>query len=130
MARLAKYLFPRSAIAVGLFITFMSLTSGRAGVTFREMDELIKKEIPFESSHLKVCEFLNSRKINSSGYNVGLDPLYGLPTSKQERKRYITARIPENPDPSRSRYDIFVVFYFDEDQNLIDYKLQQLDNVP
>jgi hypothetical protein len=92
---------------------------------------LIQQEIPKGSTKARVYDFLDARSIPSSGYDVGPDPFYGLPSASRERKRYVTARIPvRGALPIFGDYDIQIVFYFDEDQRLSDYKLQQLYDGP
>jgi hypothetical protein len=130
ISKLTKYFLLVTALTAGFFIALITTRSNQTDITLQSVDELIKREIPIGASKKKVDEFLESRKIRYSGYNVGPDPLFGLPEDQRERKRYVTARIPQKPDPSASEYDIRIVFYFDEDYRLIDYKLQQLDNVP
>lgn len=125
-----KLVLLTSKVVLGLFTTLIITRSDSTSTTLQEVDDLIKREIPIGASKNEVYEFLNSRKINSSGYDVGPDPLYGLLDTARKRSRYVTAIIPQQPDPNLSDYDIRIVFYFDENLRLIDYKLQQLDNVP
>ena len=99
-------------------------------VTVEGIDALIRKEIPIGSSKEQVYEFLDRHQLSSTAYDVGPDPLFGLRRDEREMKRYVTATIFENPDPARSKYHIHVVFYFDEELKLIDYKMEQLDDVP
>ena len=96
-------------------------------VTMKDIDRLIQKELPIGSSKAQVYEFLNSHKIRGAAYDVGPDPYIGVSTA--ERKRYVWARIPVpgtslfNPDSY-----IHIYLYFDEQQNLSDYKLKQTDD--
>ena len=128
--RKARMLMLTALLGIGLIVTLVITASRRSSVTLEGIDELIRSEIPIGSSKEQVYDFLDSRQIPSKGYDVGPDPLYGLPERLRERKRYVTARIPQRPDPAVSEYDIRIVFYFDETLRLIDYKPQQLDNVP
>ena len=84
----------------------------------------IRKELPQGSSKQQVYDFLNSRKIPSSGYDAGPDPLAGLPDKDRQWRRYVVAWIPKGD------YRIMIYFYFDEDQNLDTFILQRLDDVP
>ena len=123
-----KYFLAVAAAGVALFVTLR--WTQLASVTKESVDQLIRKECPIGSTKDQVYEFLEKRKIPSGGYNAGPDPYIGLPDENRQWKRYVVARIPENPDPPFSKYDIVIYFYFDESYTLTEYKLQQLDNVP
>ena len=97
-------------LGIGLIMTLAITASRRSSVTLEDIDELIRSEIPIGSSKEQVYDFLDSRQTNSSGYDVGPDPQYGLPDNLRERKRYVKARIPQLPDPAASEYDICIVF--------------------
>jgi len=101
------------------------------GIPLRKLTGSIEREIPAGSTRERVSEFLEARHFAFSGYNVEPDPLYGLPTESRERKRYITARLPvRNAVPFFADYDIRIVFYFDKEELLSEYKLQQLYDGP
>jgi hypothetical protein len=132
MSRMRK--IPRHALnnAIEPALLVIAITVCAGGIwractprmTLRDVDRLIQKELPVGSSKAQVYEVLNSHKIRAWGYNVGPDPYLGEPNP--ERKRYIQARIYVNgtsllnPD---SNIDIYL--YFDEQQNLSDYRLAQ-----
>lgn len=93
-----------------------------------KVNELIRMGLPAGSTKQQVYDFLDSRSIRSCPYNAGPDPLVGLPSEDRQWSRFVTARIfkrslaPWSPD-----YTIHIVFYFDENEGLIDYKLQKLE---
>jgi hypothetical protein len=100
-------------------------------IPLKKLTGSIEREIPAGSKTERVFEFLEARQFAFSGYNVGPDPLYGLPNESRERKRYITARLPvRSAVPYFDDYDIRIVFYFDEKELLSEYRLQQLHDVP
>jgi hypothetical protein len=96
----------------------------------KKLTKRIERKIPVGSTRVRVNEFLESEHFGFSGYDVGPDPLVGLPSESIERKRYVVAWTPVRTMPYFGDYDIRVVFYFDEEELLSDYKLQQLYDSP
>lgn len=96
-----------------------------------DVHELISKELPTGSTKQQVYDFLESRAIQSGAYNAGPDPYVGLPEKDRQWKKFVVAWISKTshvfflPD-----YTIKIYFYFDENQNLDEFKLQKLDDVP
>jgi hypothetical protein len=92
-----------------------------------KIDDLVRSGLSKGATKQQVYDFLDSRSIRSSPYNAGPDPLVGLPSEDRQWSRYVTARVlkrslaPWSPD-----YSIHIVFYFDENEGLTDYKLQKL----
>ncbi len=100
-------------------------------VPVKKLTRAMEREIPAGSTKARIYEFLEAEHFAFSGYNVGPDPLYGLPEARRERKRYVTARIPvRGVIPYFGDYDIRLVFYFDEEELLSAYELQQLYDGP
>ena len=96
-----------------------------------EVHDLICKELPLGSTKQQVYDFLESRAIHSSQYQTGPDPLAGLPDKDRQWKRYMHAGISKQSYiPFVSNYTINIVFYFDENLKLEEFKLQKLDDVP
>jgi hypothetical protein len=91
----------------------------------------IERQIPVGSTKSGVYDFLETGHFAFSGYNVGPDP-FKLPSENPERKRYITATVPVNGIIlAYFGYDqIQMVFYFDEEELLSDYKLRPIYDVP
>src|ERR1700730_16946799 len=102
--RKARMLMLTAVLGTGLIVTLVITASHRFSVTLQGIEEMIRKEIPLGSSKEQVYEFLDSRQIPSKGYDVGPDPLIGLSERLRERKRYVTARIPQRPDIAVSEY--------------------------
>lgn len=96
----------------------------------KKLTKRIERQIPVGSTKGRVYEFLESEHFGFSGYNVGPDPLVGLPSESIERKRNVVAWTPVRKMPYFGDYDIRIVFYFDEEELLSDYKLQQLYDGP
>ena len=105
-----------------LFVIWLSATD--------EIDELIRRELPTGSSKLKVYDFLDSRVISSSGYQVEPDPLDSCPSEDEQKKRYVTASIPVRSGLPFRPDSVKIVFYFDEEGRLIEYKLREHYDVP
>jgi hypothetical protein len=94
-----------------------------------EIDELIKRELPIGSSKVEVYNFMESRAIISSGYNVGPDPLDE--SEDDEKVRYVIASIPMRSSlPFQGDSHIKIVFYFDEESNYIEHKVRRYYEVP
>src|SRR5262245_59941804 len=88
------------------------------GTTKETVHQLVKKQCPIGSSKEQVYEFLRKNGIRAGGYNAGPDPYAGLPDEERQWKRYLVAWIPENSNPSVSKYTISIYFYFDENYTL------------
>src|SRR6266571_3375348 len=71
ISKLTKYFLLVTALTAGFFIALITTRSNQSDITLQSVDELIKREIPIGASKKKVDEFLESRKIRYSGYNVG-----------------------------------------------------------
>ena len=96
-----------------------------------EIDELIRRELPKGSSKAEVYDFLDSRAIISSGYQVGPDPIDAVRANNEEKKRYVTASIPiRSWMPFQGDSHIRIVFYFDEEGSFIEHKLRRYYDVP
>jgi hypothetical protein len=97
----------------------------------KKLTKRIGREVPAGSTKSRVYEFLESERFGFSGYDVGPDPLVGLPEARRERKRYIIAWKPvSGVMPYFGDYDMRIVFYFNEEELVSAYKLQQLYDGP
>jgi hypothetical protein len=96
-----------------------------------DAQDLIRKELPPGSTKQQVYDFLEARDIQSGAYEAGPDPYAGLPDKDRQWKRYVVAWISKKSYvPFLPDYTIKIYFYFDENQNLEEFKLQKLDDVP
>jgi len=92
--------------------------------------DLITRELPRGSTQQQVYDFLEARRIRSGDYHVGPDPYAGLPDEDRQLKRCVVAWIHKSSNvPFLTDYTIKIYFYFDENQNLDEFKLQKLDDV-
>ena len=91
----------------------------------------ISKELPRGSTKQQVFDFLEARRIRPGDYHAGPDPYVGLPDEDRQFKRCVRAIIVKNHKyvPFMTDYTIRIYFYFDENQNLEEFKLQRLDDV-
>ncbi len=124
--------------AIALVAGIWLLYSHVRGVTFEEVDTIFKSHIPIGSNRAEVSAFIDSLKIDSLqienfGYqddltHMGIGPF----TTKDEElkgtmKGYLNAGI---HNTSRTYYlsqvDMYVRFYFDGNERLIDYKIVEM----
>lgn len=97
-------------------------------VTVKDIDKLIQKELPTGSSKTQVYKFLDAHHITSGAYQVGPDPNADQATA--ERKRFIRGWIQANRTRFFNPSYISVYLYFDEQQNLSEYRLSQSSSLP
>ena len=92
------------------------------------VEELIRNDLPQGASKQQVYEFLEARDIRFRAYNAGLDPLMGLPERERQWRRYVKAWIfKKSYIPFSPGYTIHIYFYFDEDQELDNFKLMKVE---
>ena len=94
--------------------------------TVKEVEAAIKKELPIGTSKDQVLQFIKSRKFGS--YKFISPYYYGPPPEK-----YLQTDIDESVatgilDVRRTffaTYSIGVIFYFDKENKLVDYKVEE-----
>lgn len=108
-----------ASVAVALIVSW----TGRPSV--RSVQREIKREIPSGSTRAAVVSFLDSRHIEHSELSVGgkYEARY-MPDGRRIENRFITGVIhnPYKPFPAEER--IVIIFYFDDDDGLIDYDIR------
>jgi len=120
------------SISLIIFLTFFpifTLTSCESvRVSKDEVDNSIKDNLPLGSSISQVMAFLKSREIEQHPYTEDLEPLFAPSEAEPtpEKKRFILARIPDVKRKGLSKWDMYVVFYFDEEGRLIEYKIKTI----
>lgn len=114
------------AVSVGLFLY------QREKVSDEEINNLIKKNLPAGSKVSEVIEFLESQKIEHFGYEQGEEPFFS-PTATQlrpEHKRFVVAKIRNVKREFLVTWEMNIIFYFDEQDTLIDYKIKRIGTGP
>ena len=101
-------------------------------VTDKQIDELIKKELPIGASKSQVIAFvdsvnLGSLKVINHGYHVGKPGgTDGLEGRQHEVTGYLVAGIPKvGSNPRQLQvYHMRILFYFGEGDRLISYRIE------
>ncbi len=101
-------------------------------VTDKQIDELIKKELPIGASKSQVIAFVESVKLDSLkvinyGYNVGKPGgTDGLEGRQHEVTGYLVAGIPKvgRSDRQFQVYNMRILFYFGEGDRFIGYRIE------
>jgi len=115
------------ATAIALSVVYVLFFSQSA---MEDVHDQINEKLPRGSTKQQVYDFLEARRIRSGDYHVGPDPYAGLPDEDRQLKRCVVAWIPKNSNvPFLTDYTIKIYFYFDENHNLDEFKLQKLDDV-
>ena len=89
---------------------------GACRMTVKEMEDLIKKEVPIGSSTVRVLAFLDSKKIEHSRY--------------LEDRKAIYAIIRDTGGDFLVKKSLTLAFFFDDDGNLIKYTVEEVFTGP
>jgi hypothetical protein len=119
---------------VRIFLVFLVLSISivscvKSSMTEEKMEQLIKQEVPLGSSKNQVEFFLDQRNIEHSDYTesdmapIVVPPDYG---SQNGKKRYIVAVIRDVKRHFLTTFSMYIVFYFDDNKNLIEHKINIL----
>jgi hypothetical protein len=95
--------------------------------TVIEMDALIKKRIPIGSSRLDVVKFLDSEHIEHSDYIlVDKNDLDDELKQKADLiNGVIYAAVRDVQQDESAKWGLFVRFYFDDKESLVDYRIKK-----
>ena len=125
---LGRLLISIVAIAT-IALLFVSLWVG--GPSVQSLEREIKKQLPQGSTKSEVLSFLESRQIAHSDLETGTqyEARY-LPDGRRVERRSITAVVhkPYKLFPAEQR--ISIIFYFDENECLLDYGLTENQIAP
>ena len=118
--------------AITLVLVLSSCGQQEMKVIDKQMDELIKKELPIGASKSKVIAFvdsinLDSLKVINYGYHIGKpDGTDGLEGRQNEVTGYLVAGIPKvGSNPRQLQvYNMRILFYFGEGDRLISHKIE------
>jgi hypothetical protein len=80
------------------------------------------------SSVSQVVAFLDAQKIEEFGYEQGEEPVF-TPTEahpKPETGRYVVARVRNVETRLLNSWDLYIIFYFDGDGKLTEYKTKKI----
>jgi len=116
-----------------LFVSFLAVLSFMTNCApedapERKLDGLINNDIPAGSTTSQVVEFLDSHGIEEFGFQEGEEPIFTptVPRPKPEIKRYILARVRNVKRRLLRSWDLYVVFYFDDEGRLIDHQMKRI----
>ena len=114
-----------ASVAVGVIVWW----AGRP--TVHSVEREIKAELPSGSSKLEVISFLDARHIKHSEMLVGgkYEARY-KPDGRRVEKRFITGLIHNRYGPLPAEERIAIIFYFDDDDSLIDYDIRSHEIAP
>ena len=93
-------------------------------ISIEELEEIIEKEAPRGSNQAQIMAFLSFRGISNSHFIEKQESLER--NSSPNSKRIISASIPNVRGKRGAKYNIQIKFFFDEDQNLIDRKIEKI----
>jgi hypothetical protein len=101
----------------------------RRSMTVKNIEQLIRKEIPIGSSVSQVIVFLDSHNISHS--QVFTVPPYGTNDDVIQKKPdtikgYMNASIKEVRRDLLASFGIYMKFYFDERGSLVDYTVREV----
>lgn len=132
-------LYKRLTILCSLILTILvAACSHYSGVTKEEMDVLIAKEVASGASKSQVITFLDAHHIEHSSVEV-FPPDYlknpeldtDLSSDKLKGKvgrvrKVIAAKIPNVKSDFPSTFDIFIRFYLDKDDRMVEYTVRTI----
>ena len=119
----------RSGRCCVILLIVMFMTScGTDDAAERKLDGLIINNLPVGSSASQVIAFLNTQGIEEFGYQEGEEPVF-TPTAVHptpERKRYVLARQRNVKRRVLNSWDLYIIFYFDGEDKLTQYRMKRI----
>ena len=115
-----------------LTATLLLPSCHRSRVSDEDYKALIEKNLPLRSTPQNVVSFLDSQGIENAGYKEGLEPLFSPTDSRPipDNKRYVVGRIRNVESDSLTTMDMYLIFYFDSEAKLIEYKIKRVGTGP
>jgi hypothetical protein len=101
----------------------------REKVTKAEVEQMIRRDLPDGAPDGDVIRFLDNRGLWHSGYTEGEQPIR-IPTTPTDlipvRKRYVIAKVSNAKSAGLTRWDIYIVFFFDQQRRLLNYDIMEI----
>lgn len=113
---------------LGVFILFLMTTCRTGSPSEQRISEMIDANLPSRASVSDVLAFLDSQQIEEFGYKEGEEPVF-IPSGdhpRPETRRYVLARIRNVNRTLLKSWDLYIVFYFDDEQKMSEYTMKRI----
>lgn len=131
----AKYIFFGACVfLLTIALVGWSQMNTKPPQTLEEVERLINSELPEGASKAQVEAFLDAQQIRysnmvelqHSGGTISLENDKKLDGKRNRIKKYFVARIHDVRRWSFFKWDIYITFYFDEEDNFVEYIAREI----
>ena len=120
-----------SRFAMLVLLAFLTACKAKH-LSKKSIDALIRSNLSLGATVPEVSAFLDSQQIKHSEYAEGLEPMFAPSSASPSPtfSRYVLARIPEVKEDVLTTFDVYIIFCFDENGRMTEYKLKEVGTGP